>query len=63
MIFYIMRGVVQVIWPMKGYVQVGVWEMCCERIGADPGETERARRRLVAEKYNLDGGKSTTICG
>jgi len=47
---------------MKGNVQVGVWEMCCERIGVDPGETRGVAGKVWPwRKYNLDGGKSTTI--
>jgi len=48
------------IWLVMGYVRVvGVWEMCCERMGADPGETEGVPGEVwPRRKYNLDGGKA-----
>lgn len=48
---------------MEIFVLVGMWEMCCERMGADPGETEGVPGEVWSRrKYNLDGGKSTSIC-
>lgn len=45
---------------MKGFVQVvGVWEMCCERMGADPGETEGVPGEVwLRRRTTLTAGKA-----
>jgi hypothetical protein len=47
--FDIMHGVVQVIWPMRGYVQIGMWGMSVNGKEQDPGECEDAARIRAAE--------------
>ena len=43
---------------MKGYVQVGLWKMCCERI-VDPDETRGVPGEVwPRRKYSLDGEKA-----